>query len=59
MSDIGSGFSTYTLWMKVSCPNSECEFEDLSDVLVDDWNEYWFVCPKCDYDDRLTHDVPF
>jgi len=59
MSDIGSGFSSYTFAMSVTCPNDKCEFDGLADVLVDDWKEYWFDCAECDYDDRLTDDVPF
>lgn len=57
MSMTGSGFDSYTVAMKVSCPNDKCEFDGLTDVFVDDWKDVWFKCDKCDFDDRLKDDV--
>lgn len=55
----GSGTLSYDIAIKVSCPNEKCDFDEVTDVRVDDWKKYWFDCPKCDFDDELKNDTPF
>jgi hypothetical protein len=55
----GSGIYSYDVDINVSCPNEECDFDDLANVVVDDWKAYHFTCPKCDYEGELENDTPF
>jgi len=47
----GSGTMGDTITVNITCKNSACEAE-LGDQTVDtdDWGNYNFTCPKCNYE---------
>lgn len=55
----GSGIYSYEVVIKVKCPNPACSFDDKADVFVDDWKNYYFDCPECEFDEELVKDTPF